>query len=175
LAALETVQGVITVQTLVVYESFFGNTEQVAGAIGAAIEGARGQQGEVVVRKVNEVSRGDLQGIELLVVGAPTRAFRPSPGVAQWLVALPAGALQGMAVAAFDTRISPDDANSAVLRFMVKLFGWAAEKIAKRLAARGGRQVASPLGCYVLGSEGPLREGELDRAADWARQAAAQA
>jgi len=31
------------------------------------------------------------------------------------------------------------------------------------------------LGCYVLGSEGPLREGELDRAADWARQAAAQA
>ncbi|MGI6377126.1 MAG: flavodoxin family protein [Anaerolineae bacterium] len=163
-------------QALVVYESFFGNTERVANAVGAGIgEAVVGEPGAVAVRKVSEVSPADLAGLQLLVVGAPTRAFRPSPGVAQWLRGLSVGALSGVAVAAFDTRISPQDANSAVLRFMVRLFGWAAEKIAKGLTARGGHEAAPAMGFFVAASEGPLKEGELDRAAAWARQVVAGA
>jgi len=140
-----------------------------ANAVGVAIGAAAvGEPGAVAVRKVSEVSPADLAGLQLLVVGAPTRAFRPSPGVAQWLRDLPAGAPG-------DTRISPQDANSAVLRFMVKLFGWAAEKIAKGLAARGGHEAAPAMGFFVAASEGPLKEGELDRAAAWARQVVAGA
>ena len=160
-------------QALVVYETFFGNTEQVAKAIAAALSGALGSGTTVVSRKTADVTAADLKGLGLLVVGAPTRAFRPSPGAAQWLAGLSSEAVRGVPVAAFDTRISPEDANSAVLRFMVKLFGWAAEKIAKQLANKGGKQVAEPAGFLVLGSEGPLKDGELDRAAGWARRVAA--
>jgi len=157
-------------KALVVYDSFFGNTEQIAQAVGAALESA----GEVEVRRVTDVSPDQLTGYDLVVVGSPTRAFRPSPNTKAFLNAIPAGGLQGVKVTTFDTRVSPEDAGSAVLKFFVKLFGYAAEPMAKKLQQKGGALVIPPEGFYVLGSEGPLRDGELDRAANWARQMVAR-
>ena len=37
------------------------------------------------------------------------------------------------------------------------------------LKGRGGTLVASPEGFFVKGTKGPLREGELERAAGWAK------
>jgi hypothetical protein len=59
-----------------------------------------------------------------------------------------------------------------VLSFFVELFGYAAKPIADRLRKKGGSLVAPPEGFYVAGTEGPLLEGELDRAAQWAREMA---
>ncbi len=157
-------------RVLVVYETFYGNTEQVANAVGAAIKDALTSGDDVLVRKVADTNPGDVEGLGLLVVGAPTRAFGPTPGVKQWLKTLPAGAVRGVKVAAFDTRILPGDVNSAVFRAMARLFGWAAEKIARQLVARGGIQAAPPAGFGVVASEGPLKAGELDRAKNWARE-----
>jgi len=53
---------------------------------------------------------------------------------------------------------------------MVRLFGYAAAPIAKRLKSKGGELVLAPEGFVVKDTEGPLKEGELDRAAAWARQ-----
>jgi hypothetical protein len=53
---------------------------------------------------------------------------------------------------------------------MVKLFGYAAIPIANRLRKKGGELALPPEGFIVEGTEGPLRRGELERAADWARQ-----
>lgn len=50
---------------------------------------------------------------------------------------------------------------------MVKLFGYAAEKIARALKKSGGIEVISPEGFYVKEVEGPLLDGELERATNW--------
>lgn len=152
-------------KALVVYDSVFGNTEKVAQAIGAAL----GSPDEVEVRRVSDATVAQLAGVNVLVVGSPTRAFRPMPSVNGYLKGIPAGSLQGVRVAAFDTRIAAEDTNSALLRFLVPRFGWAAEKIARGLTRKGGDQAAEPEGFYVTGSEGPLKEGELERAAEWAK------
>lgn len=103
-------------------------------------------------------------------MGSPTRAFRPTPAISKLLAGLAGQALAGVKVAAFDTRIDLSDIGSAVLRSFVRLFGYAAGPIAKRLAKKGGELVVPPEGFSVAGTEGPLKEGDLERAADWARR-----
>jgi hypothetical protein len=66
--------------------------------------------------------------------------------------------------------MSTQDANSPILAFFVKLFGYAAKPIADKLKKKGGELAIPPEGFFVKGSEGPLKEGELERVADWARQ-----
>jgi flavodoxin len=156
-------------KALVVYETFFGNTERIARAIGEGL----GSPEEVQVRQVGDVKPEQLVQLTLLVVGSPTRAFRPTPATKAFLRAIPQGALQGVRAAAFDTRIDTGDIKSSALRFMVNLFGYAAKPIAKRLGKKGAQLVAPGEGFCVAESEGPLKEGELERAAAWARQIAA--
>lgn len=52
---------------------------------------------------------------------------------------------------------------------MVQLFGYAAQPMAIKLRKRGGTPVGTPEGFFVRASEGPLKEGELERAAAWAK------
>jgi len=153
-------------KALVIYDSFFGNTEKIAQAIGEALS----SHGKVQVLKVSNAKPEHLAGLSLLVVGSPTRAFRPSPAISSFLGGIPANGLQGIKVAAFDTGISLQDANSAILSFFVKLFGYAAKPIAAKLKKKGGTLAIPPEGFFVKGSEGPLKEGELERVADWAKQ-----
>ncbi|MDO9547751.1 MAG: hypothetical protein Q7J65_02155 [Candidatus Marinimicrobia bacterium] len=83
---------------------------------------------------------------------------------------IPAGALKGVNVAAFDTRMSVKDVNSATLTFFVKIFGYAAEPIAARLRKKQGYLLVPPEGFIVMENKGPLKEGELERAVNWANQ-----
>ncbi len=149
----------------VVYDSVFGNTEQIAQAIGQAL----GSPEDVEVLRVGDAEAGQLAGLQLLVVGSPTRGFRPTPATTSWLKGIPAHGLRGVRVAAFDTRISMSDPVPGILRFMVSIFGYAAKPIADRLVKKGGELAAPPEGFIVNGSEGPLKEGELARAAAWAQ------
>jgi flavodoxin I len=158
-------------KTLVVYETFFGNTEQVARAIGAALPAQAGAE----VVKVDEAIKGLPAGTDLLIVGSPTRAFRPTAGTMKYLNALPAGTLKGVNVAAFDTRMDVKEVDSKILTFMASIFGYAAKPIADRLVKKGGSLVLAPEGFIVKGSEGPMGDGELDRVAEWARKVYASA
>ena len=153
-------------KALVVYESFFGNTEKVARAVAAALAGGA----EVVVPPVANAGIERLKGIDLLVVGAPTRGFRPGPATGEWLKQLAPGSLKGLRVAAFDTRIPPEGFTSRILKLLVKAFGYAADPLAAELTKKGGVQALPPAGFIVNGTEGPLRDGEIERAAAWARQ-----
>jgi flavodoxin len=146
---------------LVVYDSYFGNTEQIAQEIG------RSFGDDIPVRRPNDVDMGTLSSLDLLIVGAPTRAFRPSEAIKAFLKEIPNDSLNDVKVAAFDTRIEPEDIGNPILKFMANTFGYAAEPIAKGLVRKRGVQVGEPIGFVVMDSEGPLREGELERAADW--------
>ena len=156
----------IVVKTLVIYDSVYGNTEKIARAIG----GALGAPDEVKVLRVGEVQPEDLAGVDLLVVGSPTQKFRPLPAASALLKGLPAQGLKGVRVAAFDTRLEMDDSQPAVLRFFEKIFGYAAEPLADGLKKKGARLVVPPEGFIVKGVEGPLKDGELERAAEWGRK-----
>jgi flavodoxin len=147
-------------KTWVVYDSVHGNTEKIAQAIGAAI-GA-----DVPVVRVSEVDLSKLESVDLLIAGAPTYGGRPREPMQDWLNQIPAGALQGKHVAAFDTRIGA---------FWVRIFGFAAGKIARSLEQKGGKLTMPGEGFIVMGGEGPLKEGELERAANWAKEVLAAA
>jgi hypothetical protein len=161
-------------KALVIYESLFGNTAEVAQAIAESLAGSF----DVTVADVHDMPPVD--GVDLLVVGAPTHAFglsRPSTradavkqgtvrpgaqerGLREYLDTAPN--LSGAAVAAFDTKVR--------MRFMP---GSAARKALRRLRDLGCRPVHPAESFYVAGTTGPLLDGELDRARQWAGAVAA--
>jgi flavodoxin I len=147
-------------KTLVVYDSLHGNTKQIAQAIGDAVGG------EVKVSSVGEADPSTLGSFDLLFVGSPTHGGRASEPMKDFLRQVEAPALEGTKVATFDTRIKSGWA---------RIFGFAAGRIAKDLKKKGATPVGSPEGFFVEGTEGPLREGELERAAAWAKQIAESA
>ncbi|MFC2079186.1 flavodoxin family protein [Candidatus Bipolaricaulota bacterium] len=154
-------------KALVVYDSVFGNTEKIAQAIGTGL----GTQEGVPIVRATEVTPEQLNGLELLVVGSPTRKFRPTGATMRLLRRIPKNGLDGVKAAAFDTRISESEIEKVrILAFLVRVFGYAAKPIADRLTKRGGQLVSPPEGFYVGGTEGPLLEGELERATNWAKR-----
>ena len=151
-------------KTLIVYDSVFGNTEQIA----LAISNSLGSGESVVTLRVSEIKPEHLTGLGLLIVGSPTRAFKPTKAIVNFLNKIPSNGLKDVKVSAFDTRISITDVNSRLLN-LVRLFGYAANPIADKLVKKGGDLIIPPEGFFVKDSEGSLKDGELERAADWAK------
>ena len=141
-------------KALVVFDSTYGNTEKIARAIGAALTG------DVKVQKAGDVNAAELASYDLLVIGSPTYGGRPMPTVVDFLGKIPDDAVKGKNVAAFDTRIPTKFA---------KLFGYAADRIAKSLKDKGANLMVPAEGFFVNGKSGPLKDGEEQRAANWAK------
>ncbi len=153
-------------KALVIYDSQFGNTEKIAQAIGKALT----VQGETTLLRAAEAAPHTVSGYDVLVVGSPTQRFRATEPVAGWLEGL---SLTGVKAAAFDTRFDMAEVDSRMLRLAVKVAGenaYAAPRIASELEKAGATLVAPPEGFIVEETEGPLRAGELERAAAWAGQ-----
>ncbi len=152
-------------KVLVIYDSFFSNTEKIAQAIGQGLDSAE-------VLQVSQVTPDHLTGLGLLVVGSPTRSFNASPAIMEMLKDIPQNGLKGVKVTAFDTRF-PQSAidETKTLAFFVKLWGRAAyadKHIEDLLKKKGGELVIPSMGFYVTGTEGPLIDGEIERAEHWA-------
>lgn len=141
-------------KALIIYDSVYGNTEKIARAVAEAITPSY----EVKVVRVGEANPSELASTDLLIVGSPTHAGRPTPAIQDLLNKVPK--LQGINIAAFDTRITTK---------LVRVFGYAAGRIAGNLKRKGGTLIVSPEGFFVTGNKGPLKEGELERAAGWAK------
>ena len=164
---------------LVVYESVYGNTRAVAEAIAAGLGGAE------VVAVAEAPSRID--DLDLVVAGGPTHMHgmaatrsrqmaveavhedgtghvephaSDEPGLRAWIRELSTGA--GVRAAAFDTR-----ADKAAW-----LTGAASRGIATRLRHRGCELLGTE-SFLVEASEGPLEQGELERASAWGAELAA--
>ena len=163
-------------RALVVFESMFGNTEEVARAVAEGLSSRMA----VDVRGVDGAPAPLPDELALIVVGGPTHALslsRPSTradaarqsggpvtgtptGLREWLASLgraPAGTLG----AAFDTRVH------------APVPGSAARRASKRLRRLGVRVVAPATTFWVAGTPGPLLDGELDRARRWGEELAA--
>ena len=151
---------------VVVYESYWGNTAQIAQAV------ARGLGEGATALTTTAATPEALRDVDLVVIGAPLLGFalpteqmrsslagNPStppsdtsnPTVRTWLENLD---VAPRAFATFETRIwwSP---------------GSAASTVAKMLAKRGWQQVGKPERFMVTGRFGPLKPGESQRAEVW--------
>jgi flavodoxin len=154
-------------KAMVVYDSAYGNTEQIGQAIGKALGSAE----DVATRRVGEARSEQLAGVDLLIIGSPTQRFSPTAATSAFVKGIPERGLEGVRVAAFDTRVQESEIEKVrILAFFVRIFGYAAKPIADRLEKKGGELAIPPEGFYVSETEGPLLEGELERAAEWARE-----
>jgi flavodoxin I len=155
-------------KALIVYDSIFGNTEKIAYAIVKGME----TNAEVTIKKIGVVGRPDFLEADWVVVGSPTRGFRPTKTITDFMQVLPDRLLRGKKVAAFDTRIGESEINAGpfFLKYMVRIFGYAAKPLASSLLKAGGLQPIHPEGFLVHGTEGPLYDGELERATDWGKR-----
>ncbi len=168
-------------RSVVVYESMFGNTETIALAIAAGLSEA----GVVKIGTVDTLSPEEVRDATLLVAGGPTHAHgmaRPNahetiarerahrryrrvlPGresLGGWIERLTVGPARA---ATFDTRFDEP----------MLITGSAAKKVAARLT-RKGYSVLEARSFFVSTTEGPLVEGECNRALDWGRELGATA
>jgi flavodoxin I len=143
-------------KALIVYDSVYGNTEKIAKAIADGIAAS----GEAKAVRAGEASASELASVDLLVVGSPVHGGRPTPAVQDFLNKMTQQSLKDIKVTAFDTR--------ATSKF-AKIFGNAAGRIAGQLTKKGGLLIVPAEGFFVTGTKGPLKEGELERAAAWAK------
>ena len=158
-------------KALVVYETLFGNTEEVARAIGRGLA----ETLAVDVVDVGHAPTDPDPGVALVVAGGPTHAFsmtrestradarkqgapvEPGIGLREWLSALPRRRHETL-LATFDTKVvRPALPGSA---------GNAAGRLGRR---HGYQMIDRPETFVVAGTTGPLLPGELDRATAWGR------
>jgi hypothetical protein len=163
-----------SIRALVVYESMWGNTEEIARAVAAGLA----ERADVQVVDVTDApaSPGD---VDLVVAGGPTHAFSmtrastradaarqgaPSApqtiGLREWLAHLPPGG--SAPVATFDTRVEK----------VRRLPGSAARSAARAVRRHGYRLAAPAHSFYVEDTPGPLLDGEVERATQWGRELA---
>ncbi len=170
-------------KVLVVYESLWGNTAEAARAIAEGF-GQEASPLSTAEATSDVVTQADviIAGAPVHIAGLPKERTRekaaeraadqeqwpglPSPDLShppmrEWLDALPR--TKGKSGAGFDTRSSG------------RWSGNAAGKIASKLASRGYRKLAPPEGFIVASQEGPLADGELDRARAWGAELASRA
>lgn len=145
----------------IVFDSVFGNTAAIAREMAAALEPANA----VRLLPVADASGLTAAGIDLLIVGSPTRGFRPTPAIDEFSGSLVSG--HGHRAAVFDTRLDAEEIHPAPLRWVINAGGYAAQRIAQDLE-RHGFTIADSAGFLVTGTEGPLKAGEVERAREWA-------
>lgn len=141
-------------KTIVIYDTQFGNTEAVAKAVAGALGG------EVKIQKVKDANPADLSDYDLILVGSPTQGGRQTVATKAFLDTVKDGALKGKSVVAFDTRYKT---------VIVKLFGYAAGRIAGALKDKGGNLILPEEPFYVKGAQPKLLDGELERAKAWGK------
>lgn len=146
----------------IVYDSVFGNTAAIAKAVADELSHAH----QVRLLTVAEAKDAGVGTADLLIVGSPTRGFRPTPAMAEFVAGLPDAG--GRRAAAFDTRIALETIHPAPLRWVVDAGGYAAQRLGNELERRGYAVDTTTGAFLVSGTEGPLQAGEVDRARAWA-------
>ncbi|GAA1676274.1 flavodoxin family protein [Glycomyces endophyticus] len=157
-------------RAVVVYESMFGNTKQVAEAVAAGIA-------ETMPVDLFEVGRAPTAlkpDVGLVVIGAPTHAFSLSRPATRDEAAkrAPAGLVSpGIGAREWlgDLDIAPGTPTAAFCTRVKVVFAGSAAKAAARLLRKARCTLAAPPKDFtVVGTPGPLAPGELERARRWA-------
>jgi hypothetical protein len=169
-----------SLRALVVYESMFGNTEKVAGAV---LHGLQHEGIDTGLVEAGSAPASLPDDLDLLVVGGPTHGFsmsrastradavrqgapseRTGSGIREWLESVRLDAERRPVVATFDTRVTK-------VRWIPQAAGPSAARAARR---RGLEVMSKPVGFLVDDVRGPLLEHELEHAVAWGRRLATE-
>jgi flavodoxin I len=151
-------------KVLIVYDSVYTNTEKIAQAIGSSFP-----TGTVSIIKAGQTKLTDLAGVGVLIVGSPVQGGRATQSVQKFISSIPSAGLSNIKYTAFDTRISGKE-KSVGIKIIVGIFGYAAGRIVESLKNKGGTLLVPPEWFIVNDREGPLKEGEIERAAAWGKK-----
>jgi flavodoxin len=127
--------------------------------VAEAIAEVLGSKGTVRTISSEQLNGTDLGEAGLVVMGCPTHKMNLPEAVRPVFGRLPKRSLRKVPVAAFDTsyKMSP-----WLARFT------ASKRLAGKLRKLGGKRIVPPETFHVEGREGPLYEGEIERAKEWA-------
>jgi len=140
---------------LVVYFSKFGNTRKIAEAIAEVMDSA----GSIRILNLEDLRVSDLRGLDLVIIGTPTHKMNLPAPVKEKFLSLPKRILRGAPMAAFDT--------SYKMSWLLSKFT-ASKKLVQKFRQLGGKRIIRSETFHVTGREGPLYEGEIERARQWA-------
>jgi len=157
-------------KTLIIYDSVFGNTEIIANAI---FDGFENKEGTHICKPEN-FTLDLLKDVDILIVGSPTRGFRPTKPVTDLFESMKSDSLKGIMASSFDTRVKLETIKSGALRLLVKAGGYADKTISKLLNKKGATIIVPSQGFFVTGNEGPLYDTEIERAKQWAKEIVAR-
>lgn len=166
---------------LIVVESQFGNTRQAADAVAEGLRQALGADGAVRLVDAADAGPDVPEDVRLLLVGGPTHAFSmtrektregardqgatahepEASGIREWIGRV--RARPGVQVLTFDTRVK-----------VPGLPGSAAKSATKALRHQGFEHVERGETFWVQDTDGPLKDGELERARSWGTELAAR-
>jgi len=147
---------------IVVFDTTHGNTRKIAETIAQTLKELGVEADAVHTKDVKKLSAKEY---DFLVLGSPTRFGTMSFGTRRFLLKVKSNEWMNKPFAAFDTE-NPEN--------IEKQQGSAGEKIAEKLTAKKMNQLLPVLKAVVLGWKGPLKEGEIERTMDYARELAAR-
>ena len=153
--------GADRVKVFVLYDSVYGNTKQIAQAIGKGFD----EHHDVEVIHASTVIKEKSDDVDILIIGSPTHGGRYTEAIQAFFKDMAPDLPKNLSVAAFDTRTS----STGIVGGIEKIFGRAAPRIARDMEKQEWKLLVEPEGFIVKGRKGPLREGELDRAEEWAK------
>ncbi len=142
-----------------VYDTQFGNTRELAEHMCSELE----KNHTTSLFHIEEIPPEELSSPDLIVIGTPTHGGRPTPPVDKLLQQVQ----KDIPVAVFDTSTSPVG-ESRFLKFIIRFFGYASTRMEKSLKNRG-ITVPGASTFLVTGREGPIIEGEKERAVTWVK------
>jgi menaquinone-dependent protoporphyrinogen IX oxidase len=146
---------------VVVYQSKWGNSRQVAEAIARGLEEVGHEVTAEPVGSLKELS----QAHDFIVVGGPTRMGRAYGPIKRFAKRKVTGEWAGKPFATFST-------GASILG--EKPSPQAAERLRETLESNGLKPIAEPFKAGVEDMHGPLAEGELDRALEFGREIGAK-
>ena len=152
---------------IVIYDTSHGNTKKIAETI---TETLKASEIEVDLFDLKEVKKLSANDYNFLVLGSPTKFGTMSFAIKSFLGKVKSEEWMNKPFAAFDTE-NPENVEKA--RAENKEWS-AAEKIALKLKEKNMKQLLPVLKALVLGLKGPLVEGEIDRAKNYAKELAAK-
>lgn len=157
-------------KALILYRSYHSNTKKVAEAMADALAA---QEVESVVQDLRR-KLPDLSAFDLILIGSPTRMARVTRKAKQVLKQIRKKGIGDKPVAVFDT-YGPVPTNPEELEKGKKWLYPGAAGILYKLAKTLGLNVyPKTLRCEVAGLKGPLGEKELEKAASFAKEFAAE-
>lgn len=148
-------------KVIVVYETGYGNTKQVAETI---IEGINEiERIEAVLKEPKHMEPTEVLDYDVILIGSPNHFGGPTRGIKKFIDKLGKLPLKEKTFAVFDTYIKGD-------------FEKAVKKMEKRINEKvlGLKQIAPGLSIKVQGMKGPILEEELPKCKDFGKKIANQ-